>query len=207
MLFVFVLWMISIAASAQTSTATDSVCAGSSDVVYGITSPNSGSSFEWGFKPGSTSLGTIDNTVSSDNSTIQIDWGTTTGTTTIYAVETSADGCIADTVYLDIVINELPTIAITSDAVCLADTNSVELTLTGQAPWAVELSDGTTTTSYNITSSPATVSLPSAFATSGSYTISVVSLTDANDCAQTTGLPTASATVYPKPSTGAIFHY
>ncbi|NVK05792.1 MAG: hypothetical protein HWD92_13275 [Flavobacteriia bacterium] len=203
--FVGLFWLLSVAASAQ-STATDTVCVSSSDVTYGITSADPTSTFTWGFASGYSALGTIDNSVSSNNSEIEIDWGSTSGTTRIFAVEQSADGCYGDTVFLDIVLNDLPTISLTGDIVCEGDTSSVQLTLTGQAPWDVVLSDGTNT--YNYTTSSSTPTLAVGVQSPGTANITVVSLSDANGCsADLSGVTPATVTINAKPTTGGIYHF
>lgn len=205
-LFVGLFWLISVAASAQVTT-TDTLCVSTSDVTYGITSADPTSTFSWGFAPGYTSLGTIDNSISSNNSTIEIDWGSTDGSTRIYAIEQSADGCYGDTVFLDIILNPLPTISITGDQVCENDSSSVNFTLTGTAPWDVVLSDGTNNYTYNnITNATATVTV--AVFTPGTHNITVVSVSDANGCSgDLSGVAAATVTINAKPTTGGIYHY
>lgn len=203
--FVGLFWLISVAASAQ-STATDTVCVETQDVTYGITGASASSNFTWGFASGYSALGTIDNSVSANNAEIEIDWGSTSGTTRIYAVEQSADGCYGDTVFLDIVLNPLPTISLTGDIVCENDSSSVNLTLTGTAPWDVTLSDGTNTYNYTVNNATATVVV--GVFTPGTHTISVVSVSDANSCdADVSGVTPATITINAKPTTGGIFHY
>lgn len=203
--FVGLFWLISVAASAQ-STATDSVCVDSDDVTYGITGASSTSTFTWGFASGYSALGTIDNSVTTNNSEIEIDWGSTSGTTRIFAVEQSADGCYGDTVYLDIVLNPLPTIAITGDIVCEGDTSTVNFTLTGTAPWDIVLSDGTNNYNYTVTNATATVAV--GVFTPGTQNISVVSVSDANGCSgDVSGVTAATLTINAAPTTGGIYHY
>lgn len=203
--FVGLFWLISVAASAQ-STATDTVCVNSTDVVYGITGADPTSNFTWGFANGFSALGTIDNTVSTNNDEIEIDWGSTAGSTRIFAVEQSADGCYGDTVFLDVVLNPLPTIALTGDVVCENDSSSVNLTLTGTAPWNVTLTDGTNNYSYTVNNATATVSV--GVFTPGTQTISVVSVSDANGCnADVSGVTPATITINAKPTTGGIYHF
>lgn len=203
--FVGLFWLISVAASAQV-TVTDTVCVNSTDVTYGITGADPTSNFTWGFASGYSSMGTIDNSVSSNNATIEIDWGSTDGSTRIYAVEQSADGCYGDTVYLDIILNPLPTIALTGDEVCENDSSSVNFTLTGTAPWDIVLTDGSSNYSFTVSNANATVTVD-AFAP-GTTNVSVVSVTDANGCAaDLSGVTPATCTINAKPSTGAIYHF
>lgn len=203
--FVGLFWLISIAASAQVTVA-DTLCVESQDVTYGITSADPTSTFSWGFASGYSALGTIDNSVSTNNATIEIDWGSTDGSTRIYAVEQSADGCYGDTVYLDIHLNPLPTIALTGDIVCENDSSSVNFTLTGTAPWDIELTDGTNTYNYTVSNATATVKV-NVF-TPGTTNISVVSVSDANGCAgDVSGVTPATVTINAKPTTGGIYHF
>lgn len=203
--FVGLFWLISVAASAQV-TYTDTVCVSSADVTYGITGADPTSNFSWGFANGYSAMGNIDNSVSSNNAEIEIDWGSTSGSTRIYAVEQSADGCYGDTVFLDIILNDLPTISLTGDNVCEGDTSSVNLTLTGTAPWTISLSDGTNT--YNYVTSNATPTFALTAYGPGSQSISVVSVSDANGCnADVSGVTPATVTINAKPTTGGIYHY
>lgn len=196
------LLMISSTAFAQV-TYTDSVCAGSQDVVYGITGAATTSNYTWWLSD--PTAGTIDTSVSANNSTIEIDWGTVVGTYTLSAVETTNNGCIGDTVTLNIVINPLPTVAIVADSVCEGFNASLTFTLTGTAPWTINYTDGTTNFSATATASPHVVSLP-AYTTS--QTITVTGLTDDNGCAaDPAGLPSTNVTIFQGATTGPIFHY
>ncbi len=193
--------LLSSSAYAQV-TYTDTVCAGAQDVVYGVSGAVSTSTYTWFLSNGG---GTIDNSVSANNSTIEIDWGTTLGTYTLNVFETSADGCIGDTVSLDIIMMPLPTVAIVADSVCEGFTASLTFDLTGTAPWTIDYTDGTNNWTVTATSTPWTVTLP-AYTTS--QTITVTGLSDANNCgADPAGLPSTNVTIFPKPNTGAIFHY
>lgn len=184
-------------------TYTDSVCAGSSDVVYGVTGAAASSHYTWFISD--PTAGTIDSTVSANNGTIEIDWGTTAGTYTLYVVENDQYGCWSDTNSLNIVINPLPTVAMVADSVCEGFSASVTFTLTGTAPWIIDYTDGSTNFTDTANASPYVVSLP---AYNSSQTVTVTGLTDANGCAaDPAGLPNTPIIVHPKPSTGAIFHY
>lgn len=184
-------------------TYTDSVCAGSQDVVYGVTGPVASSTYNWWLSnPGA---GTIDNSITGNNNQIEIDWGIITGTYTLYVQETSSNGCLGDTVSLNVIINPLPTVAIVADSVCEGFAATLTLTLTGQAPWTVDYTDGTNNYTTVANSSPHTVTLP-AYTTS--QTITITGVTDGNTCdADAAGLPSTGVVVFPKPTTGAIFHY
>ncbi len=196
--------LFSVSIMAQTtSTATDTVCAGSQDVYYGIMNPDASSTYTWSLSD--PAAGTIDNSIAPNDSLIQIDWGTTTGTYTLYAVETTAGGCVGDSVMLDIVISPLPTVAAVGDSVCVNTASQMTLTFTGTAPWIFDYTDGTNAYTDTATASPYVVSLPP-FA--NPTTIDITSLTDANGCAaDSLSLPSAVIFTYGKPSTGAIFHY
>lgn len=193
---------ISMVSMAQV-TYTDTVCAASQDKVYGVTGPNATSTYNWWLS--NPAAGTIDNSITANNNQIEIDWGVSTGTFTLYVQETSGDGCLGDTISLDVVVNPLPTVAIVADSVCEGFAATLTVTLTGQAPWTVDYTDGTNNYSSTASSSPHTVTLP-AYLTS--QTITITGVTDGNTCdADPTGLPSTGVVIYPKPSTGAIFHY
>lgn len=200
-LFAFVAFCLLAAqtASAQFTTP-DSVCAGTQDVVYGIVGANGTSTYTWSVTGG----GTIDNSIATNDSLIQVDWGTTPGVYTLSVVETSATGCLGDTVTLDVTIRALPTIAIVGDSVCQNDIASLAVTLTGQAPWYIDYTDGTN----NFTDTANTASyVINAGGYTTTQTITITGVTDGYACAATGTLPDATLLVYPKPATGSIFHY
>ena len=185
-------------------TATDTVCAGSQDVVYGILNPLSTSSYKWTLSGG----GVLDTSLvaGASDSIVQVDWGTVTGTFNLTVVETTITGCIGDTVSLDIVISPLPTMTLVNDSVCINDIAVLEAEFTGTAPWIFEYTDGTTIWTDTATTTPWNITMPAGYATT--QTITVNSLQDAVGCdADVTLLPNAQIYVYPKPATGAIFHY
>lgn len=184
-------------------TYTDSVCAGSTDVVYGVTGAAATSHYNWFLND--PTAGTIDSTVSANNGTIEIDWGVVAGTYTLYVVETDQYGCYSDTNSLNIVINPLPTVAIQADSVCEGFSASLTFTLTGTAPWIIDYTDGSTNFTDTANATPYVVSLPNY---NTSQTVTVTGLTDANGCAaDPSGLPNTPVIIHPKPSTGAIYHY
>ncbi|MGB0177851.1 MAG: hypothetical protein ACPF9D_11840, partial [Owenweeksia sp.] len=191
--------LFSAAMMAQTtSTATDSVCAGSQDVVYGILNPDASSTYTWSLSD--PAAGTIDNSLAPNDSLIQIDWGTTPGTYTLYAIETTGGGCIGDSVMLDIVINPLPTIAAVGDSVCSNTASQMTLTLTGEAPWIIDYTDGTNNYTDTASASPYVVSLPPYASTTN---ITITGLSDDNGCAaDPAGLPSTVIYTFGKPSTG-----
>jgi len=201
-IFIVGLLLITSSAYAQV-TYTDSVCAGELDVVYGVSNAVSTSTYAWSLSD--PAAGTIDATISGNNSTIEIDWSTTVGTYTLYVVETSVNGCIGDTVPLNIVVNPLPTATLAADSVCEGFNGTLTFDLTGTAPWYIAYTDGTTNFTDTANSTPFIVSLP-AYTTSQAF--NVTSLSDANGCAaDPAALPSTNLVVFPKPSTGAIFHY
>lgn len=183
-------------------TYTDTLCVGSQNVVYGITNPTATSTYTWWLKNGN---GVIDNSITSNDSIIQIDWGVNAGTDTLYALETTIDGCIGDTVVLGIILNELPTVTVVADSICPGFSANLTFEFTGTAPWIVEYTDGTNNFADTTISSPYIASLPSY---SSAQTIDVTSLADANCTADPSTLPTGiSIYVYPTSTTGPIFHY
>src|SRR5690606_26264773 len=135
----------------------DSICVNSLDVHYGIQAATSTSIFTWACSSRYPVLGTIDTTATAVDSVITIDWGSTSGLTRIYAIEQTADGCFGDTVYLDVYLDELPTVLISGSNVCPTDSSSVVFDLTGQAPWNIEINDGTNTFNYVTSTTPFTV--------------------------------------------------
>lgn len=185
-------------------TFTDSVCANQQDVIYGVSNSNSTSNYNWWLDD--PSAGMIDSTVASNDSVIEIDWGATTGTYKLYVQETTQFGCKGDTMELDIVINPLPTVTASVDSVCEGFTSTITFEFTGDAPWVVSYTDGSSTFTDTASVTPYSTTLPQY---SSTQSIDVTSLADNNACvADTSGLPT-SVPVYisPKPSTGTIYHY
>ena len=196
------LTFMSVSAVAQV-TYTDSVCAGTQDKVYGIMNSTATSTYSWWLSD--PTAGTIDNSIAPNDSIIEIDWGLTAGTYTLYSVETSQDGCIGDTVELDIVVHPLPTALVVSDSVCENFSATLTFDLTGQAPWTIDYTDGTTNFTAVANATPFTISTPP-YTTS--QTITVTGVTDGYSCdADPAGLPSTLVHIYPKPSTGAIYHY
>ncbi|MDZ7845701.1 MAG: hypothetical protein U5L96_02360 [Owenweeksia sp.] len=157
-------------------TFTDSVCAGTQDKVYGIMSPSATSTYNWYLDP---AAGTIDNSIAPNDSIIEIDWGLNPGTYTMFAVETTADGCIGDSVELDVVIHPLPTALVVSDSVCENFSATLTFDLTGQAPWVIEYTDGTTNFTDTASATPYTVTTPPY---TSSQTITVTNVTDGYTC-------------------------
>ena len=184
-------------------TTTDTVCAGSQNVQYGVLNPNATSTYTWGLV--NNAGGTIDNSISTNDSLIEIDWGSTPGTYTLYVVETGSNGCNGDSVSINIVVQAAPTLTIVGDSVCINAVSQMTWTLTGTAPWTVDYTDGTNNYTEVVNSSPHTVNLPAYASTT---TITITSISDVGGtCTVNSALPTTTIYVYPKPSTGAIFHY
>lgn len=195
--------LIAVSANAQV-TYTDTVCASTLDKVYGIMNANSTSNYAWSLSD--PAAGTIDNSFAPNDSIIEIDWSTNVGTYTLFAIETTANGCIGDTIALDVVINALPTVAFAADSVCPGYSPTLTFTFTGEAPWVVEYTDGNTNFTDTAAASPFTATLPT-YTTTQSITVTAV--TDGNTCgADAGGLPTTPAYVYPAPTpSGSIYHY
>jgi len=106
-------------ANSQVTTSPDSVCVGSSGVVYFVNG-STGSSFNWAVTgPG--------NTINSNgNNSITVDWSTIPGTDTLSVVETNVYGCVGDPVYLPILRLPLPTaIAGPDGLICEGNTYTV----------------------------------------------------------------------------------
>lgn len=184
-------------------TYTDSVCAGSTDVVYGVTAASGSSNFTWFLSD--PTAGTIDSTVSANNSTIEIDWSSNAGSYALFVVENDLYGCYSDTVSLGIVINPLPTVAMVADSVCVGFSSDLTFTFTGTAPWIVAYTDGSNNFSDTANASPYVATLP---AYNTTQTITVTGLSDGNSCtADPAGLPNTPVIIRPKPSTGAIYHF
>ncbi len=193
---------LGLSAQAQV-TYTDTVCVASQDVVYGVSGASPGTQYTWFLSD--PAAGTIDTTVTASNDQIQVDWNNLVGTYTLSVVSQNVNGCFGDTVSLDVVLNPLPTVAIVGDSICEGFTANLTFDFTGSAPWIVEYSDGSTTYTDTAATTPFVASIPNYSSTT---TINVTSLSDANGCnADPANLPSTTIFVYPKPSTGAIFHF
>lgn len=199
-------FIASMAFGQTTYTYRDSVCANSQDVMYGVTNPNPNSTYHWTLSGGGT-LDTNYITVGADT-LVQVDWASTSGTFTLSVIEQNEAGCFGDTVQLEIFVNETPEIlALEGDSVCANGVGGLMATLSGAGPWVIDYTDGTNTYTDTATVSPWSLTLP---AYSGTTTIEITGLTNTNTgCAANLSAPYPSANiyVYPKPSTGAIFHY
>jgi len=181
----------------------DSVCAGTQDKVYGIMNSEPTSTYTWWLSD--PTAGTIDNTIATNDSLIEIDWGLAPGTYTLYSVEASLDGCYGDTVQLDIVVHPLPTALVVSDSVCENFSATLTFDLSGQAPWTIDYTDGTN--NFTVVAN-ATPFILSTSPYSSSQTITVTGVTDGYSCAADPGgLPSTLVHIYPRPATGAIYHY
>lgn len=181
---------------------TDTICTSYADQSYKIYNPVSGSTYNWFLSD--PAAGTIDNSITTDNSEIEIDWSGTAGLYTINVYETSSEGCIGDTVQLDVIVDTLPTVAVTVTAVCHGENPTATFTLTGNAPWVLSYTDGTTNYTDTVNSSPYVKVLP---AYASSQTLTVTGLTQASACSgDPASLPSVPILINPKPSTGLIFH-
>ena len=201
--FLFVFMGLGLSSQAQVITP-DSVCAGSQDVVYGITAANANSTFTWYID--AATGGTIDNSITPSNNEVQIDWGTTPGSYTVYAVETTEFGCIGDSVSLTVTVNELPSALVSSDTVCEGFDPTLTFTVTGQFPVTIDFTDGTNNYTTVAASSPHVFTMTGAGYTTN-QTIDITGVTDDNTCSEVTPVTGHGVFVNPKPSTGAIYHY
>lgn len=98
---------------------------------------------------------------------------------------TDANGCTnTSTSSVAVTVNPLPTITLTSAnavAICNGGNTDITLTLTGTGPWTWVGNDGSGPATFNETSSPATSNVSPTVTT----TYSIISVTDANGCTNT----------------------
>jgi hypothetical protein len=87
--------------------------------------------------------------------------------------------------------------------ICVGEMATISINLTGTAPWNIDVSDGTKTTTYsNITSSPFNINVSPSATTS--YTVTRVA--DAYGT-NNTASNTVTVTVNPKPGSSRIYQY
>lgn len=199
----FALIGLSFSSNAQI-TATDTVCAGTLDKVYGITAANANSTFAWYIDVAAG--GTIDNSITASNNEIEIDWGTTPGTYTVYAVETTEWGCLGDSVELTVIINDLPSATIESDSVCEGFDPTLTFVVTGEFPVTIDFTDGTNNYTTVAASSPHTYTITGAGYTVN-QTIDITSVVDDNTCSEVTPVTGHNMIIHPAATTGPIYHY
>jgi hypothetical protein len=188
--------------NAQSTAPIDSICAGSTNKIYKITGMP-GSTFTWTFSGNGTK------TSGGNTDSITVDWSSTPGIDTLTVIESSFLGCPGEPVQLIVVRLAPPTVVLSgTDSICLNSATAgapLNMTFTGYAPWTVDYTEAGT--NRNVTTSLSSYSFDSqVFTTAGVKTYGVTAITDRFGCSGTFS-GSASVTVFPKPSTGAIVHY
>ena len=181
---------------------TDSVCAASNDVDYSIYSPVESSTYKWYLS--NPAIAVLDTSVTGNNSSVEIDWTDTTGTYELFVYEVNAEGCIGDTVSIMVELLAPPTVVLSADSVCEGEKPEISLSLTGSAPWEITYTDGNQIFQDTCSTTPCLLSLPPL---KPGTIINVQSLRDGNTCeADVSSVPALPLVIYPKPSTGLIYH-
>jgi hypothetical protein len=122
-----------------------------------------------------------------------------------YTVKAVRPGCSSNLkVGKMIVTDALPTATILPPTpVCAGEKATLTIELTGEAPWSIDVSDGTTTTTYSgITSSPFTLTVSPTATTS--YTVTRVSDSNGENLIPSN---TVTLVVKPRPVTSPIIQY
>jgi PKD repeat protein len=166
-------------------TGDDIVCALETGV-YSVPA-NAGSVYTWTIPTGAALTG------DPSAASITVTFGTVSGNISVR--EVNAAGCTTIHNPLAVTVRPLPTAIISnSGTVCAEDTQPLNITLTGTAPWTVVYAiNGVSQAPLNIAASPFTLNASSA----GNYTIA--SVTDANGCSNT-GIGNATVSYWPVPS-------
>lgn len=201
------IYLLPLMVNAQTQVyTTDTVCVGTLAKTYGVTNVSPTSTLAWSLSD--PSMGTIDNTIISGpaDSIIEIDWGMTSGSVILSVVETTIDGCVGDTVSLEIILMDLPTIALVGDTVCYDEATAIAtFDLTGEAPWTITYDwDGNTYTTV-ATASPHVETLTGPH--TASTTLTITNVEDSFCEADLTGLTPADIHVLPPVGTiSQVYH-
>jgi hypothetical protein len=203
------LFFYGLSSNAQVTTP-DTVCAGATDVVYGVVNSSATSQYYWGVTD--STLAAIDTTIVPNDSIVHVDFADTTGDLLIWVYEINEFGCIGDTVFLDIHIRE-PFVA-TMDSMIVCDGDSAFITVDfsgGTAPWVFEYTDGTNTVTDTAYTNPHIIHFGTQSNTTGSpvvTTIEMLSVYDNSGCPVfPDDLPATTFTINPRPVTQGIFHF
>ena len=116
---------------------------------------------------------------------------------TTYSVLVTSNGCTTNAT-VNVVVHPLPTAVMNGDAtICSGDLATLNVTLTGTAPWTITYSDGTTSSSVFAPSivNPFKIAVTPAITS----TYHLVSVTDAWGCGASSLTGTATITVNPTP--------
>ena len=188
--------------NSQTSqTLTETFCQGTGIRPYAVdtaegTNGTPGSSYSWSITGTNSSTAVLSAAIGNP---ISINWSATpAGSYVVHVVETTtATGCIANEVTLNVTINPLPTATITAATItsfCSGGSVVLDANIGTGLSYQWQL-DGVNYTGTGATTSSITAT------TSGVYTVIV---TNASTCSATSS--GATVTVTPAPTTSAIFH-
>jgi hypothetical protein len=197
----------------------DSVCAGSTNVVYRIppVSSNPTSTYNWSISGGGTVI------AQANDDSIYVNWSNTPGTDQVRVTEVSGAGCSSPQASID-VVRYRPTATVSGGPfnICAGTTGSIsfDVTFTGRAPFSVTYSftNGGFTigpfTENNIQTKVHTITIPvPGILAAGTYTGTISAASDKGSCSATTisgnvtlvisqpAAPTASVTVQPSCAT------
>lgn len=200
--FLAIILALGLNAMAKAQATPDTVCAESNEY-YAVSSDLTGSTFEWILSGG----GAIVSGAGTDS--ITIDWGTTAGLYNLKVVETSADGCLGDTMELGIQVMDKPTGVMSGDnTLCYDEETDITIDLTGASPWEITYSkNGVDTTVSAIGATPYIFTHTNSTNTSGApVTTSYVMGTVSDNGCTNDGTGSATVTNNPKPQTSGIRH-
>ena len=185
----------------------DTICAGS-NYRHVVPYPIPGSPWSWEFT--SPSGGSIDSShvAGNQDTAIMLQWDfSASGDYLLEATETRRPyNTTTYSVEFRIHVLPVPSLNFSIDTVCPGEYHTADFDFSASdGPWTVTYTDGDSTYTDTFSASPSQKTLG---IYSADKNVQILSLVGANGCpADTNNLPQATATFYPSPNTGPIWHW